>query len=29
MNKKRGIIIGIFTLMITMIIGYALFSENI
>ncbi len=29
MNKKKGIIIGIFTLMITMIVGYALFGENI
>ncbi len=29
MNKKRGIIIGIFALIVTMVIGYAYFSENI
>ncbi len=29
MNKKRGIIIGIFALVVTMIIGYAYFSKDI
>ncbi len=29
MNKKKGIIIGIFALVVTMIIGYAYFSKNI
>ncbi len=29
MNKKKGIIIGIFALVITMVIGYALFRKNI
>ncbi len=29
MNKKKGIIIGVFALIITMVVGYALFSKNI
>ncbi len=29
MNKKRGIIIGVLALLVIMVVGYALFSENI
>ncbi len=29
MNKKKGIIIGVFSLVITMVVGYALFGKNI
>ncbi len=29
MNKKRGIIIGVLALFVVMVVGYALFSENI